>query len=445
MTSIRGYHVVSAPCCGARYARPAYLSINLSGWHRWTDGYTFGRLYRRHPSVCLCSCGAYFMASDAEQMAYVDFGDDVTEKLPALPWLSDKQAYAAIEERRPFPDAQIECEARLQYWHLLNHRYRVMDESHEAGLRTMQASPCRSLTEAEIDERIFANLEQLTPLLEKFHSSDSFLIGEACRARGLMDEAIAHFKRAAKEEPAIIEHLIELANARMQRLVRIEPPDWQEKPKRPEPWINRRPYGETVNLASRDYWFKIFGMLNQLWALIEPCRQDSGVTLYKIDDNSGIVDTHWFTDEGLARVYLLQHGWQRYEAAPDAWSFLVPPGGIFHFSPQAAQTLRYRAAPRATAKSLALDGTLPIRWHARLETEPEIHIETDVAARIEGMMLGLAIGDALGNTSESLLPADRRARYGHITDYLPNRHAGGARIGLPSDDTHLHFGRWSIW
>ena len=81
MTSIRGYHVVSAPCCGARYARPAYLSINLSGWHRWTDGYTFGRLYRRHPSVCLCSCGAYFMASDAEQMAYVDFGDDVTEKL----------------------------------------------------------------------------------------------------------------------------------------------------------------------------------------------------------------------------------------------------------------------------------------------------------------------------------------------------------------------------
>ncbi len=57
--------------------------------------------------------------------------------------------------------------------------------------------------------------------------------------------------------------------------------------------------------------------------------------------------------------------------------------------------------------------------------------------RIEGMILGLAIGDSLGNTSEGLMPLDRRARYGEITDYLPNRHAGGQRIGLPSDDTQL--------
>lgn len=57
--------------------------------------------------------------------------------------------------------------------------------------------------------------------------------------------------------------------------------------------------------------------------------------------------------------------------------------------------------------------------------------------RIEGMVLGLAIGDALGNTSESLVPAARAARYGEIRDYLPNRHAAGRRIGLPSDDTQM--------
>ena len=34
--------------------------------------------------------------------------------------------------------------------------------------------------------------------------------------------------------------------------------------------------------------------------------------------------------------------------------------------------------------------------------------------RIEGMMLGLAIGDALGNTSEAMLPSERHALYGEI-------------------------------
>jgi ADP-ribosyl-[dinitrogen reductase] hydrolase len=59
--------------------------------------------------------------------------------------------------------------------------------------------------------------------------------------------------------------------------------------------------------------------------------------------------------------------------------------------------------------------------------------------RVEGMLLGLAVGDALGNTSESQVPAARRERYGEIRDYLPNRYAGGRAVGLPSDDTQLAF------
>ena len=62
--------------------------------------------------------------------------------------------------------------------------------------------------------------------------------------------------------------------------------------------------------------------------------------------------------------------------------------------------------------------------------------------RVEGMLLGLAIGDALGNTSESQVPAQRRARYGEIRDYLPNHHSNGQRVGLPSDDTQLAF--WTL-
>jgi ADP-ribosyl-[dinitrogen reductase] hydrolase len=60
-------------------------------------------------------------------------------------------------------------------------------------------------------------------------------------------------------------------------------------------------------------------------------------------------------------------------------------------------------------------------------------------SRVEGMMLGLAIGDALGNVTERLLPRDRHVRFGEIRDYLPNRHAAGAARGVPSDDSQLAF------
>ncbi len=63
-------------------------------------------------------------------------------------------------------------------------------------------------------------------------------------------------------------------------------------------------------------------------------------------------------------------------------------------------------------------------------------------SRIEGMMLGLAIGDALGKTTEGMLPQQRKKRYGEITDYLPHPHVGYRPIGLPSDDTQLSF--WTL-
>ena len=40
--------------------------------------------------------------------------------------------------------------------------------------------------------------------------------------------------------------------------------------------------------------------------------------------------------------------------------------------------------------------------------------------RVEGMLLGLAIGEALCNTTESQLPTRRRQLHGEIQDYLTN-------------------------
>ena len=57
--------------------------------------------------------------------------------------------------------------------------------------------------------------------------------------------------------------------------------------------------------------------------------------------------------------------------------------------------------------------------------------------RIQGMMLGLAIGDSLGNCSESMTPRERRMVHGELIDFMPNMYADGLPVGLPSDDTQL--------
>lgn len=61
--------------------------------------------------------------------------------------------------------------------------------------------------------------------------------------------------------------------------------------------------------------------------------------------------------------------------------------------------------------------------------------------KVEGMLLGTAVGDALGAPTEGMLPAERRAAWGEVRDYLPGRHGGESR-GYPTDDTQLSF--WTL-
>lgn len=60
---------------------------------------------------------------------------------------------------------------------------------------------------------------------------------------------------------------------------------------------------------------------------------------------------------------------------------------------------------------------------------------------VRGMMLGLAIGDSLGAPTEGMYPDKRRAKFGDITDYQPNRD-DGRRVGIPTDDTQMAF--WTL-
>lgn len=62
--------------------------------------------------------------------------------------------------------------------------------------------------------------------------------------------------------------------------------------------------------------------------------------------------------------------------------------------------------------------------------------------KVEGMLLGVAIGDALGATTEGKLPADRHLLFGEIRNYTPGRRSDNRAIGVPTDDTQMTF--WTL-
>lgn len=118
---------------------------------------------------------------------------------------------------------------------------------------------------------------------------------------------------------------------------------------------------------------------------------------------------------------------------------LAVPAG-WRFEESFSATPGFVPSAHATARKLVEAEWIALRWNALMDAAPQpLPAGIDLADRVEGMMLGLAIGDALGNTSESLSPAGRRQRFGWIESYLPHRHAGGRRVGLPSDDTQLAY------
>ncbi len=93
----------------------------------------------------------------------------------------------------------------------------------------------------------------------------------------------------------------------------------------------------------------------------------------------------------------------------------------------------------AVLAELFASGGIELRRSELFETEPA-PVPTDFAFadRVGGMMLGLAVGDALGRPTEGRVPARRRALHGEIRDYVIGRRAKEA-IGLPSDDTQMAF------
>lgn len=87
-------------------------------------------------------------------------------------------------------------------------------------------------------------------------------------------------------------------------------------------------------------------------------------------------------------------------------------------------------------------GTIRLRESQVLHESPKPLNATFSFEKVEGMLLGLAVGDALGATSEGQKPAERLKRYGEIRDYVPGKRSNFKKVGVPTDDTQLSF--WTL-
>lgn len=122
MTSISGYSIKGAACCGARYKTPRYASMNFMSSAYWTDGYREQSLMPNDHGLRRCTCGKFFLQRDLVEMAQVDQSD-----LPWPPRVPPEDLPLAIAQAE---SPAVELAARRDYWQHLNHAYRDLYRAH---------------------------------------------------------------------------------------------------------------------------------------------------------------------------------------------------------------------------------------------------------------------------------------------------------------------------
>lgn len=122
MTSIAGYDISAAPCCGKTYRTIRYRSMNFSAREYWTDGYTYGGLMPNGFGLRKCICGAFYLRREM-----VDLGQVDETELENPSHVQAEDLPNAIAKAR---NVQVEMAARLEYWQHLNHSYRESYRAH---------------------------------------------------------------------------------------------------------------------------------------------------------------------------------------------------------------------------------------------------------------------------------------------------------------------------
>ena len=236
MTMIRGVYILAAPCCGARYSAPRYLSMNFSAYEHWTDGWREGSLMPSDTGLRRCGCGRFIRMRDLVELEITDSSD-----LPPIDPVPDEQLLECIQATDNY---DVEVAARLMVWRVLNHPYRAKYRAHRdaeeaateaawraanperklpAGVSTRWARkapqyvrpPNSPLTYPPFEASTgqLQNMARLTELLQAEQAGplpwgSELLLAELLREQGRFDEARANLLPASDDHNEVIHSLI---------------------------------------------------------------------------------------------------------------------------------------------------------------------------------------------------------------------------------------------
>jgi hypothetical protein len=116
MTSVNGYNLVSAPCCGVITSTPRYASINSMAYEHWTDGRRVHTLMPPGAGLRRCVCGAYFLLRNAEKVGF-----EQEQVSPSAAYVEDEELQTALNAHL---SKDVEIIVRRRYWQFLNDPYR---------------------------------------------------------------------------------------------------------------------------------------------------------------------------------------------------------------------------------------------------------------------------------------------------------------------------------
>lgn len=128
MTTLTGYHVFSAPCCGAEYkqARIGSTFQHPTFGEYWTDASMGDMKEPAESGLRRCSCGSLFLLNELTHTERWVGRSDTT--VPHTVHVRGAAALAAIAQAQASTTqnaADIELAARLEYWWHLNSAYRA--------------------------------------------------------------------------------------------------------------------------------------------------------------------------------------------------------------------------------------------------------------------------------------------------------------------------------
>ena len=348
--------------CGGLLKQRTISSGNTRRAKVWTDGEMLAPMLPITPPLIRCGhCDSIIWSQDLENVdsyetyiGYRALSDDkdeyevhkkkleekmsIYESTPYYEKPTVEELFQYLDSAKLLPDKEIVV--RLRAWRLGNDIRRNTDE-------------IIPLTINEIN-----NLKRSLPLLFDQGYESSLVTAEIKRELGDFDGARdlilnGHFSENEMDSAEFILELIENEDSQVCLITKDESREWRIRRR-----VNNRskkslkirkinPKGPPVfEINSRDWWFKVLGMLCHNWALIE-VNSKCSVTVYFFQDHASsdgfdedyddqrfatripIVDSIDFDDIEDAKFALKNNSFNRLEENPGPWDGQEPEGVFY--------------------------------------------------------------------------------------------------------------------